>query len=249
MLANGNDFFTPGYGGGFIVSYRINLTDADVSGLGQDRWIFEPNYTGSGTIINAWASGFNGPIDRGNLASDGEFAIISSENGFRPSLNVGNSIVFFIQVDNAGLNNADFTPVFTNLTAGANAGAGGAASGSSDVAADFTASNLNSWYNAGSGGFNVALNVVLTAELLANQDDFGWTIQLDYSGNGQITNGWMNGFPGGVSIDRQGNDVIVYSNETQGFQPSLSVGDVISMSVQINNAPFDAADFDLTFSQ
>ena len=245
VLDSVNDWYNPSFGGGFIASFRITLTEADISTVGDDRWTFEPNYTGSGTIVGAWVTGFGGSTQQGQLAGDGGYAITSNDSGFRPTLAVGDSFVYSFQVDNAGYDESDFVPIFTNLTEEPDGDAGGAL----NAPADFVASNLNSWYNNGSGGYNVALEFNLTSDMLLDPTDFGWTIQVDYSGGGEITNGWMNGFPGGVSIDQPSSSMLTFSNQTQGWQPPISVGDTISLSVQINNAPFDSADFTLSFSQ
>ena len=112
--------------------------------------------------------------------------------------------------------------------------------------AGFTLVNTNDWFNSDSnrGGFIATYEYTVSEDSIIGDDLFAWGIQSGYSGGGEITNVWLEGFNGSTSKQTDSFDI---TNIDESFRPELKVGDSFKVSFQVNGAGFDEADFSPTF--
>jgi len=105
-----NDWYNPSWGGGFNVIYRCDITDGPVN-----EWRIDSNYTGSGTVVNAWTQGYNGSVQHGAISPDGGYGITNENAPYIPTLTSGDSITYAFQVNGAGFSEGDFAPSCIDL--------------------------------------------------------------------------------------------------------------------------------------
>lgn len=77
---------------------------------------------------------------------------------------------------------------------------------------------------------------------------YAWDIAPNYTGNGTLTHGWLNGFNATafVGMDEEGDFVL--STDGQAFQRALVAGDVLNFTVQVHGASYDEDDFAFAFA-
>ncbi|MEE9336257.1 MAG: hypothetical protein V3U65_19380 [Granulosicoccaceae bacterium] len=248
-----NDWYNPSWGGGHIAVYNYVVTEEDVAVADNFGWRINVNYTGPGTIASTWMNGFPGAVESGFDANFNGHYVTNESVSYKPNLSVGQVVEVSIRVDGAPYAEADYDPMFFNLELQDSDNEEPTDSGNPIAALpeNATFGNLNSWYNNGSnsGGYNLIIHYTITNEDMPTASDQPWTIVLAYSGAGAITNGWVNGFGGGVNKTIVNNNRIEYSNESVGYRPTLQADDVINIAVQINGAPFSESDFGIEFTQ
>ena len=98
------------FGSGFQVSYDYTVTEDTILDDDLHAWIFDSGYSGSGTLVNAFVNGFNGPT-----STTSSFAITNADAGFQPELQIGDTISFTVQVDGASYSADDFSPTFLDI--------------------------------------------------------------------------------------------------------------------------------------
>jgi len=160
---------------------------------------------------------------------------------------VGQEILLSVNVEGAGYDAAAYRPVFINLSqVGGNDGGTG-----QPLPANVETTALNDWYSdaTGTGGFTVTFSYELTAADVSVANDAPWLLALGYTGSGAITDAWVNSYAGEVNVSVVSTTQVEYSNVGIGFIPVLEVGDVISVSVEVDGAPYSDNDFTFAFSQ
>lgn len=118
-----------------------------------------------------------------------------------------------------------------------------------DWAAGFQSTAINDWYNpAWGGGFNATVSYTVQEEDLVGGDVYAWNIAPNYSGNGTLTHGWINGFNATAlaGMDEEGDFVL--STDGQAFQRALVAGDVLNFTLQVYGAGYDEDDFAFAFA-
>ncbi len=110
-VANVNSWFNPDFGGGFIATFELTLTEELIGGPKLEAFSFDIDIE-EGSFVSGWANGFNGPLffdaDTGTFLNAGA--------GFQPTLEAGDTIEFNVQVDGAGFDFDNFDFNFENLT-------------------------------------------------------------------------------------------------------------------------------------
>ena len=236
------------WGTGHIATYRYVLTESDIEQTSDIAWRIDAQYTGSGTVIGGWMSGYPGGTTNGNDPAFGGFYITNENSAHRPELSVGKELLVSFNVNGAGYDAGSYMPVFVNLGLEGEIETGGPDIPLPDNVTEVT---VNDWYDSkyGSGGFNVTFNYEVTSADLANANNNPWLIDLGYTGTGEVTNAWVSSFPGKVNTTVTSSSSVEYSNFGERYRPTLVVGDVIRISVQINGAAYSASDFTFAFSQ
>lgn len=241
-----NDWYNPLWGGGFNVKYAYTLTQSDLpAGPEAIGWQLAANYTGLGTIVNAWMNSYNGGITHGYSETTQTYSITNESIDFKPTLSVGDTLEFNFQVNGAGFSEADFDPRFFSLAETSPEEPDQSSEGNTSVA------NVNSWYNAsnGSGGYNVTFTYTFGEADLPDSSNETLIMDVTYSGAGTITTGWVGGYPGSLSVNVLSGNHIQFSNATIGYKPDIAVGDSVDFSIQVNQAPFVESEFNFAFSQ
>lgn len=159
-----NDWYNPAWGGGFNVTYEYTVSEASIAGDDLFAWAIDSGYSGSGTVVQAWTSNFNGPVSTSN---DGSFVIGNENVGYRPELEAGDSFSVSFQVQGAGFDPADFAPIFTDRDPEP------VDVDESDVSID--ASATNDW----GSGFLQSVSI----HNLASDTIEGWSVMLDVPDN------------------------------------------------------------------
>lgn len=118
-----------------------------------------------------------------------------------------------------------------------------------DWAAGFQSTTINDWYNpAWGGGFNATISYTVQEEDLVGGDVYAWDIAPNYTGDGTLTHGWLNGFNAAASAGMDEEGEFVLSTDGQAFQRALVAGDVLNFTVQIHGAGYDEDDFAFAFA-
>lgn len=104
-----NDWYNASWGGGFIVTFEYDVTSASIVDDELHSWLIDAGYSGSGTVVNAWMDGFNGPTT--HFTDDG-FGIGNTGLSYVPELTDGDTLTVSFQVDGAGFDTDDFSPTF-----------------------------------------------------------------------------------------------------------------------------------------
>ena len=103
------------------------------------------------------------------------------------------------------------------------------------------------WPEENSGGFIVTFEYTVNENSFAAESSQAFTIDGGYSGDGRITNVFVNGFNGPTNGSSDGAFDI--GNTEVDFRPDLSVGDTFTVSFQIDGAGYSADDFDLVLTE
>ncbi len=167
-----NDFYNPAWGGGFMVTFDYTINNNSVVDDSISAWMIDSGYTGDGTIMNAWATGFPGGASFN--AEDGTFG--NTSQNYQPELLEGTRFAVTFQVDGAGFDENDFAPEFFDedpelFLASAD-----------DVMID--AAPTNDW----GSGFVQNVEVTNTSQNVIDQ----WSVILDLPDDGdiQLNNVW-----------------------------------------------------------
>ena len=109
----------------------------------------------------------------------------------------------------------------------------------------FEFQSLNDFYSPerNSGGFIVTYQFTVTEDTFAADSSQVFTIDGGYTGDGRITNVFVNSFNGLTNSSSDGSFDI--GNTEVGFRPDLRVGDTFTVSFQIDGAGYSPDDFDL----
>ena len=250
VVTNVNDWFNPAWGGGHIVRFEYPLTTVEVPSTGDIAWRIETNYTGEGTITNAWANGYGGSTYHGPLAADGGFGLSNENENYKAELSAGSVLGFSVEVDGVGFNENDFNPRFFNLDETVEGPDIDPESPEENFPDHAGFGQLESWYNPEwGGGYNIIITYEIQPEDIVDESDKGWSVEIRYTGEGSIATGWVEGFGGGVTVEVPTQDTVTYSNEQISWQPEIHAGDVLNLAVQIEGAPFSESDFTIEFRQ
>ncbi|MGR3739192.1 MAG: cadherin-like domain-containing protein [Limimaricola soesokkakensis] len=118
-----------------------------------------------------------------------------------------------------------------------------------DWAAGFQSTAINDWYNpVWGGGFNATVSYTVQEDDLVGGDVYAWDIAPNYTGNGTLTHGWMNGFNATASAGPDEEGDFALSTDGQAFQRKLIAGDVLNFTVQVHGAGYDEDDFAFAFA-
>jgi len=107
---------------------------------------------------------------------------------------------------------------------------------------DATVNAVSDWGN----GFNVTFVHEITAADTINGELSAWRIELNYSGDAEITNAWMVDYGGGI-ISGEDNGQYRLTNEGVGYKPTLSIGETLTFNVQGQGSGYIENDFGITF--
>ncbi|MGF1454528.1 MAG: cellulose binding domain-containing protein [Alphaproteobacteria bacterium] len=156
-----NSWFNPDFGGGFIATFEITLTEGLIGGPKLEAFSFDIDID-EGTFVNGWVNGFNGPLsfdpDTGTFSNAGA--------GFQPTTEAGTTIAFNVQIDGTGFDIDNFDFNFTNLTPPAVL-----PEPSDDQSLEVASASLNDW----GAGFVQNVRVTNTGDEMAD----GWIVKLE----------------------------------------------------------------------
>jgi len=217
-------------GSGFIATYEHLVVSADAPRGSVEAWRFNVDNVGDASLTNAWMIGYNGGVsfsDMGNW-----FEITNQGSGFKPDTDVGSTLKFVLQGQGDAFNAADFAIEFENLDP---VGNGSFITGYIGV---------NDWYSPSSGGgFNVTYQCTVDSNIPIEE----FIVEFNYSGSGVPTRAWANSYNGDVEsgyIGRNGGYAI--RSASTGHTPTLKNGDTFQVSLNVQGAGFDSADFDVS---
>ena len=88
VVASVND-----WGSGFQVTYDYTVTEDSILDGDLFAWIIDSGYSGPGTLVNAFATNFNGPT-----STTPTFAVTNANAGFQPELQPGDTFSVTVQV-------------------------------------------------------------------------------------------------------------------------------------------------------
>ncbi|WP_338664822.1 cadherin-like domain-containing protein [Pararoseomonas sp. SCSIO 73927] len=186
-----NDWYNPSWGGGFNATFRYTVQEADLVGGEVKAWAIMPNYEGAGRVTSAWASGFNGSVTVGPDA-DGDYAISTLGQAYKPTLRAGDVLTFTLQVQDAGFDAEDFAFAFDDLDR--------APGTPTPSAMRVEAQRTNDW------GSGINQNVTLHNAGAGTVE--GWQVELDVASGVKVdtTSVW------GATASRDGEGDIVFTS-------------------------------------
>ena len=98
--------------GGFNVTFDYVVTSSNLPSANNNSWLIRLDYTGSGSVTNAWVSGFPGQVNSSVVgASLVEYSTFGV--GYIPTLESGDVIRIAVQVDGAPYDQGDFDFAFS----------------------------------------------------------------------------------------------------------------------------------------
>jgi len=210
------------WGTGFNASYRYEIQPEDTIAGVLSKWRIEVNHEDSVAINNAWMNGYNGTVGTTN-SSDDTF-IISTTDGFRPTLNTGDILNFTIQ-GNGSFSDANFLISFSSLDEGER------------LQTNASVQNVNDWFNPQyGGGFQVSFSCEIDPNTITEIE-----IDIDYTGSGTIINNWMSTWIGNTDSGNIADDN-GYAIIARSPLPS-NLPDSITFTLQVDGAGFEESDF------
>ncbi len=231
-IVNVND-----WGSGFNATFSYTISADDVLDDLVRDWRIEIDYSGSGSIGNAYMSGYSGNISSGNIGPNDGFTITNEDVGYRPELDQGFALTFTIQGQGSGFSSSDFDIRFVNLTV--------------LPTNNFTASlvSVNDWYNPSwGGGFNATFRCDVEGPDAQIGPVTDLLIEFNYTGDGTPSTAWTQSHNGPITHGFIASDGGYAISNEDGFQPELYAGDTITFAIQVQNAPFNEVDFDIQCS-
>ncbi len=195
-----NDWYNPSWGGGFNASICYTVQEEDLVGSDVYAWDIAPEYSGSGTLVNAWMSGFNATVSTG-VDESGEFVLSTDGQAFQRKLVAGDVLKFTVQVQGAGYGEDEFAFSFADVDQVPSA---------SNQMLEIDAALTNSW------GSGLSQNVAVRNIGGESVDD--WTIELDVPDDivFNLTSVW------GATAAKDSDGDIVF--EALGWNSSIGAG-------------------------
>lgn len=115
--------------------------------------------------------------------------------------------------------------------------------------AGFELVRLNDWFNPRwGGGFNASFTYTVQESDLVDGEVHAWEILPNYTGEGEITNAWVAGYPGSTFRGENEEGEYVISTKDRGYRPELEAGDTIDFTVQVRGAGFEEDNFAFDFN-
>ncbi|MGF1456366.1 MAG: cellulose binding domain-containing protein [Alphaproteobacteria bacterium] len=104
-----NDWFDPSYGGGYVATFELTITEDLLEGESTTGWTLDLDLA-EGSFVNGWLDGFQGPVHFD--AHTGTFTTVG--NAWQPELRAGDTLHIGIQVEGAGFDEDDVSCAFSD---------------------------------------------------------------------------------------------------------------------------------------
>ncbi len=224
-LVRFNDWFREESGtGGYNATFSLTLTDELVDGAGVESWVLDVDVMNDDAeFVTGWLDGFNGPVDFDR--DTGVFSTVGQ--GFQPTLEVGDTLTFSVQVNGAGFDEDEIMVFFADLD--------DAPVTPPAAEVDVDASSLNVW----NSGFVQRVDVENVGDEMVD----GWIVKLDLD-PGEINDFTINNAWNAVA-ETDGEDWFFFA---KSYNQELDPGESIEFGFQAARVggapvPYDASDF------